>query len=130
MTYFVIQIFWYKFGFLATKTLPKCTCRKLQHKPAFHVHNTVPNIEKILQKRTLSSDTDALAIICNNSATVHICNDKSMFVGTIHSTDKHYVTIIDGSRNTSSDMGPVRWCWKDNAGKQHNTDAHGMLLLS
>ena len=126
VTYFAIRIFRYKLGFLAPKARSKST---RQTRTTFHVHNTVMNIDKLAQQQTLSFDTDASNVICDNSANVHICNDKSMFLGTIRHTDKHYVSTISRSKNSAIGMGMVRWCWKDDTGKQYNTDVHDVLLF-
>ena len=36
-------------------------------------------------EHSLSFDTDSHALICDNSANVHVCNDKRMYVGEIRS---------------------------------------------
>ena len=129
VAYFAIRIFRYKLGYLASEARPKSTRQKQKTRTIFRVYNTVMNIDKIAQQRTLSFDTDASNVICDNSANVHICNDKSMFVGTIRHTDKHYVATIGGNKNAATGMGTVRWRWKDDTGKQHTTDVRDVLLF-
>ena len=87
------------------------------------------NIDDLAQQRMLSFDTDASNIICDNSANVHICNDKSMFVGPIRPTDKHYVATIGGTKNSATGMGTVCWRWKDDTGRQHTTNVNNVLLF-
>ena len=127
--YFATRILRYKLGFLASKARSKSAQRRQAIMPKFHVHNTVMNIDNLTQQRMLSFDTDASNIICNNSVNVHICNDKSMFVGPICPTDKHYVATIGGTKNAATGMGTVCWRWKDDAGRQHTTNVNDVLLF-
>ena len=127
--YFVTRILRYKLGFLASKGRPKSAQRQQTTRTKFHVHNTVMNIDDIAQQRMLSFDTDASNIICDNSANVHICNDKSMFVGPIWQTDKHYVATIGGTKNAATGMGTVCWRWKDDTRRQHSTNINDVLLF-
>ena len=129
IVYFVLRIFGYKLGLLLDTAQSKRPWSKRKRKPVFHVLNTVLNLDKRLQDRSLSFDTDASTIICDNSANIHICNDKSMFVGAIRRTDKHYVATIGGNKNAATCMGTVRWTWKDDVGTQHTFDIHDVLLF-
>jgi len=83
MGYFVARIFLFKVGLLVSNIKEKRQWKKRRKKGkrTFHVHSTVLNIDKRLQEPTLSFDTDASTVICDNSANVHICNNKSFFVG-------------------------------------------------
>ena len=77
----------------------------------FQFHNTALNIGKQLQDQLLHSDTNASTIICDNSANVHICNDKKIFVGPLRHTDHHFVTNISGSKNVSIHFSIQRFKW-------------------
>ena len=53
-----------------------------------HVFATAFNIDQRAEKASSTRfDSDSSTIICDNSANVHICNDKNAFIGEIH-TDK------------------------------------------
>ena len=82
--YFVARIILSKIGYLTfcvKEKFPWSKRRRRQKAKSFHVHNVALNIDKRIQDRTLNFDTDASTIICDNSANVHICNDKNSFVG-------------------------------------------------
>ena len=80
--------------------------KKKRH--TFQVHSTVLNLDKKVQDEAVSFDTDSVTAVCDNSANVHICNNKSMFIGEIRKTDKHYVATIGGQQNAATGMGMVR----------------------
>jgi len=82
-----------------------------------------------VQNEAVSFDTDSVTAVCDNSANVHICNNKSMFIGEIRKTDKHYVATIGGQKNAATGMGTVRWEWKDDNGKQHTYDIEDTLYF-
>eukprot|EP00984_Skeletonema_dohrnii_P013467 scaffold5583_cov166-Skeletonema_dohrnii-CCMP3373.AAC.1 len=128
--YFVARIFFYKVGIISPSKQQRRSWKKRKQKDKlFHAHSTVLNIDKRLQESTMSFDSDAKTVICDNSANVHICNDESMFVGPIRRTDKHYVATIGGKQNNASGMGTVRWTWKDDAGKKHTIDLENVLYF-
>ena len=130
MGYFVVSIFLYKAGLLVSNVKEKHSWKKRRKTgKVFHVHSTVLNIDKRLQEPTLSFDTDASTIICDNSANVHICNDKSFFVSPPRRTDKHYVATIGGSKNIACGMGTVKWTWKDDTGKSHTFEIQEVLYF-
>ena len=85
------------------------------------------NINKLFQEQISSFDTDASTVICNNNPNINTCNNKPIFEGTIQNTDKHYAALIGGNKIAATGMGTVRWCWKDDTGKQHTTDIHDVF---
>ena len=74
-------------------------------------------------------DTDSTTIICDNSANVHICNDKSMFVGDILPDKSSQVATIGGKQNRPRGVGTVCWKWKDDGGKYHAFDIKNVLYF-
>ena len=93
------------------------------------MHAIALNIDKRIQDQSLAFDTDASTIICDNSANVHICNDKSMFEGEIKRTNQHSVATIGGSKNSSAGMGTVNWRWKDDHGKSYTMKIKDVLFF-
>ena len=80
----------------------------------------VLNIDDILaQRSTISFDSDASTVICDNSANVHVCNNKNMFVRKIRPLKSHAVATIRGSENQAAGIGDVQWRWKDDTGQEH-----------
>ena len=103
--------------------------KRRKKKKTLHVHSTVLNLDDKIQAETVSFDTDSTHIVCDNSANVHICNDKSMFIGNMRTTDQHYVATIAGQKSAAAAMGTVRWKWKDDDGKVHSYDIHDVLYF-
>ena len=69
------------------------TCSRLCSSHAF---STALNIDDMVaQCAPLNFDSDASSIICDNSANVHICNQKSMFVGDILPLHSHTVANLE-----------------------------------
>ncbi len=87
------------------------------------------NIDNRLQDQSLNFDTDSSIVICDNSANVHVCFDKRMFIGELRRTDKHYVATIGGSKNVAQGMGTVRWRWRDDNGKEHAMNIENVLFF-
>ena len=79
--------------------------KKKKKRHTFHVHSTVLNLDKKVQDEAVSFDTDSVTAVCDNSANVHICNNKSMFIGKIRKTDKHCVATIGGQKNAATGIG-------------------------
>ena len=131
--YFITRIFLYKIGWLHLQPPrgkhPWSKRKKKKRLKEFHVHSTVLNIDKRVQDEAVSFDTDSSTVICDNSANVHICNDKSMFIGEIGKTNKHYVATIGGQKNAATGMGTVRWKWTDDNGKQHTYEIKDVLYF-
>ncbi len=68
----------------------------------------------------MNFDSDASTVICDNSANVHVCNDRKMFVDEIRPLASHAVATIGGASNEASGIGTVRWRWKDDTGHEHS----------
>ena len=64
-------------------------------------------------------DTDANFVVCDNSATTHICKDREMFV-TFKETTSGMVVTIGGKLNQPLGIGTVKWTWKDVNGVSEN----------
>ena len=126
------RIFLFKFGWLSMHIKGKRAWTKQQRsnqKGPFHVHAIALNMDKRVQDQSLSFDTDAATIICDNNANMHICNNKSMFEGEIRRMDQHYIATIGRSKNSAADMGMVNWHWKDNDGKLHTIKIKDVLFF-
>ena len=74
-------------------------------KRTYHAHSNILNIDKQLQDQSIKFDTYSSTIICDNSAKVHICNDKNMFISPPRRIDQHYVAAIGGAKNSAAGMG-------------------------
>ena len=129
--YFIARIFLYKLNpsSFGPRMKYAWSKRRKKKKKVHHVHSTVLNLDDKIQAETVSFDTDSSHIICDNSANVHICNDKSMFIGDTRKTDQHYVATIAGQKSAASAMGTVRWKWKDDNGKEHSYDVRDVLYF-
>ena len=103
--------------------------KQKKKKQTYHAHSTVLNIDKRLQDQSIEFDTDSYTIICDNSANVHIFNDKNMFISPPRRTDKHYVATIGCAKNSASGMGTTIWRWKYDGGKQHTIDVKNVLYF-
>ena len=66
-----------------------------------------------------SFDSDSGSVVCDNSANVHICNDRNMFVGEISSLNDMKVATIGGHGHQASGMGTVKWKWFYDNGATH-----------
>ncbi len=60
-------------------------------------------------RSTVYFNSDALSVICDNSANVHVCNDKNMFIGEMEPLEDHAVATIWGLSNSLSSIGTVKW---------------------
>ena len=74
-------------------------------------------------------DSDSSSVVCDNSANVHICNNREMFVGEISPYDKMKVATIDGKGHSASGIGTVRWKWSDDNGKVHDIMVDNVLFF-
>ena len=87
------------------------------------VFTTVLNVDerarRVRENGMFSFDTDSSTIVCDNSANVHICNSKSMFVGELRPVPNTKVATIGGKGHAASGIGTVKWAWTDEAGKSH-----------
>ena len=107
--YFICRIFLFKCGFIVMTTKSKRVWHKQKKKQTYHAHSTVLNLENLLQDQSIKFDTDSSTIICDNSANVHICNGKNIFISLPSRTDQHYVVTIGAPKNSAADMGTTRW---------------------
>ncbi len=87
----------------------------------FHAFSTVLNIDdKMSERNPLHFGSNSSSFVCDNSANVHICNDKSIFVGDISRVNSGAVATIGGKANRLSGIGTVKWEWKDDHGHVHS----------
>jgi hypothetical protein len=56
----------------------------------------------------MTFDTDSSTIVCDNSANVHICNDRRMFVGDLSRASHTKVATIGGKGHQASGIGTVK----------------------
>ena len=61
----------------------------------------------------------ATTVVCDNSATGHICNDRSLFIDELRPVTGEQVMTIGGDDNTPEGVGTVEWSWYDDDGKRH-----------
>ena len=94
------------------------------------VLTTVLNIDSRTNERnTVSFDSDATTVVCDNSANVHICNDRKCFIGDLTPVHGHKVATIGGRGHAPSGIGTVKWSWKDDAGGTHEFQIHNVLYF-
>ena len=67
----------------------------------------------------MSFDSDSQTVVCDNSANVHICRDKTHFVGDIQPCTTHNVATIGGREDAPTGVDTVRWSWFDDEGVRH-----------
>ena len=65
--------------------------------------------EKVCGRDSQHFDTDSSVMVCDNSANVHVCNQKSMFIGEISPVTSHSVATIGGKGHAPGGTGTVRW---------------------
>ena len=81
---------------------------------AFNVDKRVPSTYLI------DFDDSAVAtIICDNSANIHICNDRNMFESMATANVNKVVATIGGQVNFPKGIGTVKWSWRDELGDVH-----------
>jgi hypothetical protein len=80
---------------------------------------TIPSslMNQIYATAISSFDTDSSFWVCNNSATGHICNDKSHFSGEL--VPSIYITGAATGSSKLTLMGTVIFCLTDNNGAKH-----------
>ena len=83
------------------------------------VLNVDERSQRIRENGMMSFDTDLATIVCDNSANVHVCNSKSMFVGELRPVPNTKVATIGGKGHAASGVGTVKWIWSDEDGKAH-----------
>ncbi len=100
---------------------PHCLHHILSTGCRFHAFSTVLNIDDKTSNQTpLHFDSNSSSFVCDNSANVHICNDKTMFIGEIDSVESRAVATIGRKANRPSGIGTVKWEWKDDNGHKHS----------
>ena len=86
-------------------------------------YSTVLNVDertrRVRENGMMSFDADSSTIVCDNSANVHICNSRSMFVGELRSVPNTKVATIGGKGHPAAGIGTNRWVWSDENGKPH-----------
>ena len=103
---------------------------KWKSSPTYHAHAIALNIDdKINGAESVRFDADSVTVVCDNSANVHVCNDKSCFVGEIKLDRSLQVATIGGKKNTSAGIGTVRWKWKDDDGVFHTFEIRDVLYF-
>ena len=97
------------------------------------VFTTVLNIDdrvNNLERDLTTWDPDSSSMVCDNSANVHICNNRSMFVGELSPVSNHKVATIGGKGHQPSGIGTVCWSWQDDKGKPHEYHVENILYFS
>ena len=103
---------------------------KWKSSPKYHAHAIALNIDdKVNGSASVRFDADSVTVVCDNSANVHVCNDKSCFVGEIKMDWSLQVATIGGKKNTSAGIGTVRWKWKDDNGVFHTFEIQDALYF-
>ena len=84
------------------------------------VFASVLNVDERCRSRDrIHYDTDSYTMVCDNSANVHICNRRNMFVGEIRKVSNKEVATIGGKGHHPSGIGIVKWIWRDDSKKLH-----------
>ena len=93
-------------------------------------HTIVLNIdEKCGDQPAINFDSDSTTVVCNNSANIHICNDKQHFVDELRPVAQHKVATIGGRGHAPSGIGTVEWTWCDDKGKRHTYRVRNVLFF-
>ena len=96
----------------------------------YQVHVVALNIDKIIgNTSSVRFYADSLTVICDNSANVHICNNKNCFVGDIEIDKSLQVATIGGKQNASAGIGTVHWKRKDDDGVFHTFEIRDVLYF-
>ena len=93
---------------------------------------TVLNIDDCvnnLERDLATWDTDSSSMVCDNSANVHICNDRRMFVGDLSPVSNHKVATIGGKGHQPSGIRTACWSWRDDKGKLHEYHVEDILYF-
>ena len=85
--------------------------------------------ERCLSRDTLHYETYSSTMVCDNSANVHICNRRKMFVGEIRKVSNKQVATIGVKWHQPSGIGIVKWIWRDDPGKSHEYLVEDVLLF-
>ena len=94
------------------------------------VCTTVLNIDdRVRGKESVHFDTDSKSAVCDNSANVHVCNQKSMYVGELRPIESHKVATIGGKGHSPAGIGTVKWSWNDDCGHKHEYLVENVLFF-
>ena len=137
VSFFTVRILAFRFGWWRGSFKRKHQWHKRKKKnrkcsSSSQVFTTVLNIDDRDSKAGsgfTTFDLDSNTVICDNSANVHICNKKSMFIGEITPDTHSHVATIGGKQNKPRGVGTVRWTWKDDAGQRHSFDIDHVLYF-
>ena len=95
-----------------------------------HAFTTVLNIDdRVRGRESVSFDTDSKSAVCDNSANVHVCNQRSMYVGEIKPIESHKVATIGGKGHSPAGIGTVSWSWNDDVGHKHEYLVQNVLFF-
>ena len=64
-------------------------------------------------------DIDTDFVSYDNSANMHICNNKKMFTHYCNLTDVQNVATIGGKNSKPTGIGTIKWSWWDDNGTTH-----------
>ena len=108
-----------------SKTRSQRIRRRSSHRKKFccsMAFATVFNVDKRIPDIFLESfdEHKPCSIICDNSANVHICNDKSMFSNLYPVSKNSMVATIGGDIDKPHLRGTVNWTWLDDTGDTHS----------
>ena len=120
----------WKRGSTKKKGWRKRRSSKWKSSSTYHAHAIALNIDdKVGSSASVRFDADSVTVVCDNSANVHVCNDKSCFVGEITMDRSLQVATIGGKENTSAGIGTVQWKWKDDDGVFHTFEIRDVLYF-
>ena len=82
-------------------------------------------------EEAVSFDTDSKTIVLDNSATCHICNNKSSFTSDITPIENadHLSVSTAGGKVSPSGHGSVKWSWLDDEGNRHTNTIDEVLFF-
>ena len=94
------------------------------------VFTSVFNVDEKVKQCANNSifDTDANFVVCDNSANMHICNNRDMFLS-FRPISNGMVATIGGKLNRPSGIGTVKWTWKDDSGVPHTQELKDTLYF-
>ena len=97
---------------------------------AKHAFATALNIDSRVQgTESVSFDSDSKSAVCDNSANVHVCNQKGMYVGELRPIKSHKVATIGGKGHSPEGIGTVKWSWNDDDGRKHEYLVEDVLFF-
>ena len=107
-----------------------CPCERKHFLPSSpKVLATIPALASLGDLTSAHSfDSDGTTVVCDNSATGHICNDKSLFVGELRPATGECVMTVGGDDRPAG-VGTVEWSWLDDDGERHTYRLHDVYYL-